>query len=200
MSANEFKGQEGQTPEWFSLVESDTRIQKNRRDRGIRVMALAGPLLLISAGLLFAQTNEGQNASATDNTSIAAPATSGNSEIASSASADAGVATNPVATGSSDSSGSTPATATSAASGEGTVSASNGSAAPHVAPSHSQESVKPAKPGATISTPSTTPGFTPPVATAPQSSSDDDSVQGSSGHGEDDDAYEHGDSEEGDDD
>ena len=75
MSADKFTNPEGSKPEWFSLVEADTRVQRNPRDRGIRVMALAAPLLLVSAGLLFAQSNGGQNAVATESTSISSPAT-----------------------------------------------------------------------------------------------------------------------------
>lgn len=84
MSEHDFKGNQSGKPEWFSLVEADTRIQHNPRDRGFRIMALAGPLLLISTGLLFAQTNEGHNATAIESSAVSAPAKPGTNELASS--------------------------------------------------------------------------------------------------------------------
>ncbi|MBC7462997.1 MAG: hypothetical protein H7227_01905 [Actinobacteria bacterium] len=84
MSAPDFAGTESHKPEWFSLIDADPRIQHHPRNRRIRVIALAGPLLLISTGLLFAQASESQNASAKESSSISATVTSGNSELASS--------------------------------------------------------------------------------------------------------------------
>jgi hypothetical protein len=197
MSANEFKDQEGVKPEWFSLVETDTRIPKNPRDRGIRVMALAGPLLLISAGLLFAQTTEGQNASATVDSSILASVKPGTSELARSSAGDVGVATDSVATSSastnvSQSSSSTPVADRS-----------------QTAPSSTRDAVKPAvstmvNPSTavnTISPTATTQGFAPPAAGVSQASGDDDEeFEGNGEHDDDEDSYEHEDDDEGDDD
>lgn len=95
MSANQFEGPEAEKPEWFSIVEADTRVRHNVRDRRFRLMALAGPLLLISTGLLFAQASGSHNASATEGPSVSSTIASGSTELATST--DIGVATNAVA-------------------------------------------------------------------------------------------------------
>jgi hypothetical protein len=196
MSANEFKDQEGVKPEWFSLVENDTRIPKNPRDRGIRVMALAGPLLLISAGLLFAQTTEGQNASATVDSSILASVKPGTSELARSSAGDVGVTTDSVGTSSAGMNISQSSSSTSLADRS------------QIAPSPTRNAVKPAvstmvNPSTsvnTISPTATTQGFAPPAAGVSQASGDDDEEFEGNGEHDDEDSYEHEDDDEGDDD
>lgn len=97
MSANQFEGSEANKPEWFSIIEADSRVRHNVRDRRFRLMALAGPLLLISIGLLFAQTTGAHNASATESQSVSSTIASGSTELAISTSTDVGVATNTAA-------------------------------------------------------------------------------------------------------
>ena len=54
MSAKDFEGPGLSKPEWFSIVEADTRVKHTSGDHGsFRVLALAGLLLLTSTGLLF---------------------------------------------------------------------------------------------------------------------------------------------------
>ena len=70
MDANEFENSEISKPEWFALADADTSIQKKPNDRRLRIMALARPLLLLSVGLSFAQTDHGQDALATEINSV----------------------------------------------------------------------------------------------------------------------------------
>lgn len=72
MSTNESK------PEWFQLAEADwaaspgavnPKALKARRSNPIRIMAISTPLLVLGAGLLFAQTQQAPDAFASATTS-----------------------------------------------------------------------------------------------------------------------------------
>lgn len=89
---------QGSKPEWFQMAEADwaaspraknAKAVKVSRNNPIRLMAISAPLLVLGAGLLFAQTQQVPDAfaaasttvtsSAPDQSSVAAGITSANS-------------------------------------------------------------------------------------------------------------------------
>jgi len=58
-------------PEWFQLADADTPAPKLKGKRAVRIMALATPLLVLGAGLVFAQTQDSPTAVASAATSTA---------------------------------------------------------------------------------------------------------------------------------
>lgn len=65
---------ENSKPEWFHMAEADDTPPRPRGKRVIRIMALAIPLLVLGAGLVFAQTQDTPNAVASAATSASTPA------------------------------------------------------------------------------------------------------------------------------
>jgi len=65
---------ENSKPEWFQMAEEDGFAPKSTRKRAIRIMALATPLLVLGAGIVYAQTQNSSPASATSTASAAAAA------------------------------------------------------------------------------------------------------------------------------
>lgn len=47
---------ENSKPEWFQMADADVTPPRTKSKRVIRIMALATPLLVLGAGLVFAQT------------------------------------------------------------------------------------------------------------------------------------------------
>lgn len=64
---------ENSKPEWFQMAEADVFPPQSRGKRVVRVMALATPLLVLGAGLVFAQTQDSPTAVASAVTSPATP-------------------------------------------------------------------------------------------------------------------------------
>ena len=62
---------ENSKPEWFQLADGDAILPRPRSKRAVRIMALATPLLVLGAGLVFAQTQESPSAVASAVTSPA---------------------------------------------------------------------------------------------------------------------------------
>ena len=58
-------------PEWFQLADGDVIPPRPKSKRAVRIMALATPLLVLGAGLVFAQTQESPIAVASAVTSTA---------------------------------------------------------------------------------------------------------------------------------
>ena len=58
-------------PEWFQLADGDAILPRPKSKRAVRIMALATPLLVLGAGLVFAQTQESPIAVASAVTSAA---------------------------------------------------------------------------------------------------------------------------------
>lgn len=55
---------EDSTPEWFQLAKADAFEPKPKNKRVLRAMALATPLFVLGAGMVFAQTQDSPTASA----------------------------------------------------------------------------------------------------------------------------------------
>lgn len=66
---------ENSKPEWFQMAEADVFPPQSRGKRVVRIMALATPLLVLGAGLVFAQTQDSPTAVASAVTSAATPTT-----------------------------------------------------------------------------------------------------------------------------
>jgi hypothetical protein len=68
---------ENSKPEWFQMADADATPPQPKSRRVIRIMALATPLLVLGAGLVFAQTQESPIAvaSAATAATTATPAT-----------------------------------------------------------------------------------------------------------------------------
>ena len=49
---------ENSKPEWFHMADADPIPSKPKSKKGIRMMALATPLLILGAGLAYAQTQD----------------------------------------------------------------------------------------------------------------------------------------------
>ena len=62
---------ENSKPEWFQMTDADTIPPQAKGKRAIRIMALATPLLVLGAGLVFAQTQDSPTAVASAVTSAA---------------------------------------------------------------------------------------------------------------------------------
>ncbi len=76
---------ENSKPEWFQLSQSDAFEPKPARKRALRVMALATPLLVLGAGLVYAQSQNSPVAVATalpQSSAAAAPSTQASDPIA----------------------------------------------------------------------------------------------------------------------
>lgn len=67
---------ENSKPEWFQMSEADGFGPEPRSKRVVRIMALATPLLVLGAGLVFAQTQDSPTAVASASTSLSSPAAS----------------------------------------------------------------------------------------------------------------------------
>lgn len=67
---------ENSKPEWFQMSEADGFGPEPRGKRVVRIMALATPLLVLGAGLVFAQTQDSPTAVASASTSLPSPAAS----------------------------------------------------------------------------------------------------------------------------
>lgn len=65
---------ENSKPEWFQMADADATPPQPRSKRVIRIMALATPLLVLGAGLVFAQTQDSPTAVASSVTSAATTA------------------------------------------------------------------------------------------------------------------------------
>lgn len=66
---------ENSTPEWFQMAQADAFEPKPKSKRVVRIMALATPLLVLGAGLVFAQTQDSPTAVASSTTSaVSTPA------------------------------------------------------------------------------------------------------------------------------
>lgn len=65
------------TPEWFQMAQADGYAPKPKKNRVLRAAALASPLFVLGAGLVFAQTQDTPTAVASASTTVAAadPAT-----------------------------------------------------------------------------------------------------------------------------
>lgn len=66
---------ENSKPEWFQMAEADVFPPQSRGKRAVRIMALATPLFVLGAGLVFAQTQDSPTAVASAVTSAATPTT-----------------------------------------------------------------------------------------------------------------------------
>lgn len=86
---------ENSTPEWFQMAQEDGFAPKPKSKRVIRVIAMASPLLVLGAGLVFASTQESPIAVAS---SAASPTHSSTTPMAVSSTAAANTATTPAAT------------------------------------------------------------------------------------------------------
>jgi cytoskeletal protein RodZ len=64
---------ENSKPEWFQMTETDVFPPRSKGKRAVRIMALATPLLVLGAGLVFAQTQDSPTAVASAVTSTATP-------------------------------------------------------------------------------------------------------------------------------
>jgi hypothetical protein len=53
---------ENSKPEWFQMADADATPPRPKGKRAIRIMALASPLLVLGAGLVFAQTQDSPTA------------------------------------------------------------------------------------------------------------------------------------------
>lgn len=62
-------------PEWFQMADADAIPPRPTGKRVVRIMALATPLLVLGAGLVFAQTQDSPTAVASAVTSAATPTT-----------------------------------------------------------------------------------------------------------------------------
>lgn len=60
---------ENSKPEWFHMAENDAFEPKPKSKRIMRIMALTTPLLVLGAGLVFAQTQDSSPAVASAGTS-----------------------------------------------------------------------------------------------------------------------------------
>jgi len=60
---------ENSKPEWFQMAQADAFEPKPKSKRVVRIMALATPLLVLGAGLVFAQTQDSPTAVASSSTS-----------------------------------------------------------------------------------------------------------------------------------
>lgn len=69
---------EDTTPEWFQMAQEDGYAPKPKKNRVLRAAALATPLFVLGAGLVFAQTQDSPTAvaSGTNTVSSASPAAS----------------------------------------------------------------------------------------------------------------------------
>lgn len=65
---------ENSKPEWFQMAEEDAFQPKPKSKRVVRIMALATPLLVLGAGLVFAQTQNSPTAVANSNTNAVSTA------------------------------------------------------------------------------------------------------------------------------
>lgn len=61
-------------PEWFQMAEADGVEPKPKRKRIVRIMALSTPLLVLGAGLVFAQSQESPSAVASVSSVALSPA------------------------------------------------------------------------------------------------------------------------------
>lgn len=64
---------ENSKPEWFQMADADDIALQSKSKRVIRIMALATPLLVLGAGLVFAQTQDSPSAVASGATSSTSP-------------------------------------------------------------------------------------------------------------------------------
>lgn len=67
---------EDSTPEWFKMAQADGFEPKPKSKRVLRIMALATPLFVLGAGLVFAQTQDSPTAVASGVSSTASVSTS----------------------------------------------------------------------------------------------------------------------------
>ena len=65
---------ENSKPEWFQMAEADVLPPQSRGKRAVRIMALATPLLVLEAALVFAQTQDSPTAVASAVTAAATSA------------------------------------------------------------------------------------------------------------------------------
>lgn len=66
---------ENSKPEWFQMTQADAFEPKPKSKRVVRIMALATPLFVLGAGMVFAQTQDSPTAQASSSTTaVSTPA------------------------------------------------------------------------------------------------------------------------------
>ncbi len=141
---------ENSKPEWFQMADADAIPAAPKSRKGIRLMALATPLLVLGAGLAYAQTQGTSPADA----GTTAQAAANPIAIASTSAATTPAASTPVASAPSTSEASAPKTTSHESSSASTVLVSQTSSTPisQVAPIAPAAPTTITKPGLTMPT------------------------------------------------